>query len=131
MQIAKQHHRWPSYTVAFVRVITLLLVLVTSIPAQAEKRLTDNNLVNSVKVMLADTEDVWHRIFASAGKRYREPKLVLFSGFVQTRCGQGMAAMGPFYCPLDQNIYVDLAGSLSMDRYSKHHEHCCAQNIHQ
>lgn len=68
-----------------------------------------DDLADYVKVILADTEDVWNRLFASAGKRYREPKLVLFSDLTQTQCGPGMAAMGPFYCPLDQKVYVDLA----------------------
>ncbi len=59
--------------------------------------------------VLADTEDVWNRVFQSFGKQYREPKLVMFSGSFPTACGQGVAAMGPFYCPLDQKIYIDLA----------------------
>jgi predicted metalloprotease len=58
--------------------------------------------------VLADTEDVWNRVFQSFGKRYQEPKLVLFSGAFPTACGTGQAAMGPFYCPLDQKIYIDL-----------------------
>lgn len=59
--------------------------------------------------VLADTEDVWSRVFQSFGKQYREPKLVLFSGGTQTACGTGQTAMGPFYCPLDQKVYIDLA----------------------
>lgn len=59
--------------------------------------------------VLADTEDVWNRVFQSFGKQYREPKLVIFSGSYPTACGQGVAAMGPFYCPLDQKVYIDLA----------------------
>jgi predicted metalloprotease len=59
--------------------------------------------------VLADTEDVWTEVFNSFGKQYREPKLVLFSGGTQTACGTGVSAMGPFYCPLDQKVYVDLA----------------------
>jgi predicted metalloprotease len=59
--------------------------------------------------VLADTEDVWNRVFQSFGKRYQEPKLVLFSGAFPTACGTGQAAMGPFYCPLDQKIYIDLS----------------------
>ncbi|MDX2258124.1 MAG: neutral zinc metallopeptidase [Hyphomicrobiaceae bacterium] len=61
-----------------------------------------------IKVVLADTEDVWNRVFQSFGKDYKEPNLVLFSGATQTRCGVGQSAMGPFYCPLDQKIYIDL-----------------------
>ena len=58
--------------------------------------------------VLADNEDVWNRVFKSFGKQYQEPKLVIFSGAFPTACGTGMAAMGPFYCPLDQKIYIDL-----------------------
>ena len=59
--------------------------------------------------VLADTEDVWNRVFESFGKKYKEPQLVLFTGGTQTACGTGVSAMGPFYCPLDQKVYVDLA----------------------
>lgn len=59
--------------------------------------------------VLKDTEDVWEQVFASFGKRYEKPPLVLFSGRTQTACGTGMSAMGPFYCPADQKVYVDLA----------------------
>ena len=52
--------------------------------------------------VLKDTEDVWNRIFQQFGKRYEEPKLVVFTGSFPTACGTGMAAMGPFYCPLDR-----------------------------
>ena len=58
--------------------------------------------------VLADTEDVWNRVFQSFGRQYKEPKLVIFSGAFPTACGTGQAAMGPFYCPLDQKIYIDL-----------------------
>jgi len=61
-----------------------------------------------VSRVLADTEDVWNRQFESFGRKYKEPQLVLFSGGTRTACGVGMSAMGPFYCPLDQKIYVDL-----------------------
>ncbi|MGE0700773.1 MAG: neutral zinc metallopeptidase [Hyphomicrobiaceae bacterium] len=59
--------------------------------------------------VLADTEDVWNRVFQSFGRQYKEPKLVIFSGAFPTACGTGQAAMGPFYCPLDQKIYIDLS----------------------
>ncbi len=66
-------------------------------------------LAKYVKVILADTEDVWNAVLPEQGGRsYREPKLVLFTGAVPTACGYGQAAMGPFYCPLDQKIYIDL-----------------------
>jgi len=66
-------------------------------------------LATFTKRVLADTEDVWNRVFKSFGKRYQEPKLVIFSNYTQTACGEGKAAMGPFYCPLDKKIYVDLS----------------------
>jgi predicted metalloprotease len=62
-----------------------------------------------VSMVLADTEDTWQTIFSAAGKQYRDPKLVLFSGSYPTACGMGAAAMGPFYCPGDQKVYIDLA----------------------
>lgn len=58
--------------------------------------------------VLADTEDVWNRVFQSTGRRYQEPQLVLFTGATRTACGTGQAAMGPFYCPLDKKVYIDL-----------------------
>jgi hypothetical protein len=61
-----------------------------------------------VSVVLGDTEDVWSEIFASAGERYRPPKLVLFTDLVRSACGMAQSAMGPFYCPLDQRVYIDL-----------------------
>jgi predicted metalloprotease len=62
-----------------------------------------------VSQVLADTEDVWTRVFASFNRRYQEPQMVLFSGATRTACGMGVAQMGPFYCPLDRKIYIDLA----------------------
>jgi predicted metalloprotease len=61
-----------------------------------------------VSTVLADTEDVWKDVFAQSGGRYQEPRLVLFRGSTPTACGQGEAAMGPFYCPADQKVYIDL-----------------------
>ena len=69
----------------------------------------DEELKDFVSVVLADTEDTWHGLFRDAGREYREPKLVLFSGSVQSACGLGQAAMGPFYCPGDQKVYIDLS----------------------
>jgi hypothetical protein len=62
-----------------------------------------------VSHVLADTEDTWKALFQREGKTYREPKLVLFSGATDTGCGVGQASMGPFYCPLDQKVYIDLS----------------------
>ena len=61
-----------------------------------------------MSVILADTEDTWHQLFAAEGQRYREPTLVLFSDAVQSACGFNSAAVGPFYCPADQQVYIDL-----------------------
>ena len=62
-----------------------------------------------VSTVLADTEDVWREQFKTQGSTYQEPKLVLFRGATPTACGRGEAAMGPFYCPGDQKVYIDLA----------------------
>ena len=62
-----------------------------------------------VSVVLADTEDTWTGLFKQNGSQYRVPKLVLFRGAVQSACGKAEAAMGPFYCPGDQKVYIDLA----------------------
>ena len=59
-------------------------------------------------VVLADTEDTWNALFSRMGRSYREPTLVLFSGAVQSACGFNSAAVGPFYCPLDSQLYIDL-----------------------
>jgi hypothetical protein len=61
-----------------------------------------------VSVVLADTEDTWSMLFEQAGSRYQPPKLVLFSQLVRSACGTAQSAMGPFYCPLDQAVYIDL-----------------------
>jgi predicted metalloprotease len=61
-----------------------------------------------VRVVLADTEDTWNDIFKKNGRDYPEPQLVLFSGGVQSGCGLAQSAMGPFYCPRDQRVYIDL-----------------------
>lgn len=62
-----------------------------------------------IATVLADTEDTWNRIFSSAGESYVEPTLVLFSGSTSSACGFASAATGPFYCPGDQKVYIDLA----------------------
>ena len=59
--------------------------------------------------VLGDTEDTWRSIFSQSGRQYEDPKLVLFSGSTQTACGIGQAAMGPFYCPEDHKVYIDLS----------------------
>ncbi len=62
-----------------------------------------------VAVVLAETENVWNDVFAQAGRQYEEPKLVLFSGAVESACGMAGSATGPFYCPADQKVYLDLS----------------------
>ncbi|MBS1133744.1 MAG: uncharacterized protein H6R02_885 [Burkholderiaceae bacterium] len=62
-----------------------------------------------VSGVLLDTEKTWNTLFAQLGKNYQEPRLVIFDGATPTACGTGQAAMGPFYCPLDQRVYIDLA----------------------
>jgi uncharacterized protein len=62
-----------------------------------------------ISVVLADTEDTWQALFAERGAAYREPELVLFEDVVQSACGMAQSAVGPFYCPLDQQVYLDLS----------------------
>jgi len=76
--------------------------------APAHKPPADDKMAQFVSVVLADTEDVWREKFRAAGGTYREPKLHLFRGATQTACGQGQSAMGPFYCPADEKVYIDL-----------------------
>lgn len=76
--------------------------------APAHKPPVDDRMAKFVSTVLADTEDVWKDVFSKGGSTYQEPKLVLFRGAIPTACGQGQAAMGPFYCPGDQKVYIDL-----------------------
>ncbi len=69
-----------------------------------------------VAAVLGDTEDAWGRIFAADGQRYRPPTLVLFSDAVRSACGFNSAAVGPFYCPPDQKVYLDLTFFRELDR---------------
>jgi predicted metalloprotease len=69
----------------------------------------DARMVRFVSTVLADTEDTWGAIFQANGANYVRPHLVLFSGRTQTACGTGQSATGPFYCPGDQKIYIDLS----------------------
>lgn len=69
----------------------------------------DDRMARFVATVLADTEDVWKDVFRQAGGRYQEPRLVLFKNSTPTACGTGRSAMGPFYCPADQKVYIDLA----------------------
>jgi len=69
----------------------------------------EKQLAEFVSVVLADTEDTWQTLFRGMGQTYQEPKLVLFSGSVESACGLASAAVGPFYCPMDQKVYIDLS----------------------
>jgi predicted metalloprotease len=76
-------------------------------PAQLSE--SDQEMAEFVAVVLADTEDTWHGIFSQLGAQYKEPTLVLFTGRVNSACGSATAAVGPFYCPGDQQLYIDLS----------------------
>jgi len=78
-------------------------------PEAQQQRPGSDPMSQFVSVVLADTEKTWHEIFRRYGKTYQEPKLVLFSGAVQSACGFAQAAMGPFYCPEDHRVYIDLS----------------------
>lgn len=78
----------------------------------AEKKMGD-----FVSVVLADTEDVWHMLLRQEGLKYREPKLVLFSDATQSACGFAQSASGPFYCPADEIVYIDLDFLQAMQRH--------------
>jgi hypothetical protein len=69
----------------------------------------EDEAASFVKVVLADNEDVWHKLFEEQGMQYQEPKLVLFRNAVESGCGNAESAMGPFYCPADQKMYIDLS----------------------
>ena len=77
---------------------------------------TNDPAAEFVSVVLGDTEETWNRIFQSAGRRYQEPVLVLFEGSVQSACGGASAASGPFYCPADQKVYLDLSFFRELDQ---------------
>jgi uncharacterized protein len=74
-----------------------------------EEKAAEDQRAQFVKVVLAETEDVWNNIFQQQGQKYPEPTLVLFRGTVQSGCGNASAASGPFYCPGDKKLYIDLS----------------------
>jgi predicted metalloprotease len=109
-----------------ILVIALLYVLLGGDPSQLVETLPEvaggsasvavqppppgqDEMVDFVSVVLADTEATWSTVFASIGRDYEEPHLVLFTGAVQSACGMAGAAMGPFYCPADRKLYIDLS----------------------
>jgi uncharacterized protein len=84
------------------------------VPAQAPP--ANDKLASFVSTVLASTEDVWSEQFRAAGGAYQAPGLVLFRGATRTACGQGQSAMGPFYCPADQKVYIDLGFFDTLDK---------------
>jgi len=94
---------------------TTILNLVANAPSvphasrPAPRPPANDDMARFVAKVLGSTEAAWHDIFRAVGHRYREPKLVLFSGVTPTACGTGRSATGPFYCPGDEKIYIDLA----------------------
>jgi predicted metalloprotease len=78
-------------------------------PQSAEEKAAQDQDVHFVKTVLAETEDVWHQLMQQAGRDYPEPTLVLFTESTQSACGYASSATGPFYCPGDQDLYIDLS----------------------
>ncbi|CAN5149315.1 neutral zinc metallopeptidase [soil metagenome] len=81
----------------------------SSQPAQVDPNAPKDELSQFVAVVLADTEDAWNEIFRQMGRKYEEPKLVLFANQTQSGCGFASGASGPFYCPQDGRVYIDLS----------------------
>jgi uncharacterized protein len=81
----------------------------TAATGPAPKPPASDEMASFVSTVLADTEDVWNEVFKRSGGSYEAPHLVLFRGSYPTACGTGQAAMGPFYCPGDRKVYIDLA----------------------
>ncbi|MBG9451880.1 metalloprotease [Cytobacillus firmus] len=79
----------------------------TSVPYEESEH--EKELADFVSVVLADTEEVWTELFEEQGLQYKEPTLVLYSGSVQSACGAASSSVGPFYCPGDQKLYIDLS----------------------
>jgi len=106
-------------TIVIVLIVLLLggdpsAILNNAEPVSQEQTTTsfsaeEQELAQFVSVVLKDTETVWAKIFEQSGTTYRMPKLVLFSGQVQSACGYASAASGPFYCPGDEKVYIDLS----------------------
>ncbi len=81
----------------------------TSLQQRAPQASGDDSLAEFTKVVLKQTEDLWQHFFRGLGRNYEPPRLVLYSGTTETACGYGQAAMGPFYCPADRKLYIDLS----------------------
>jgi len=103
-----------------VNPLALLQIVEENQPAQTQSvptgAPTNDPAAEFVSVVLADTEETWTRVFANSGRQYREPVLVLFDGSVQSACGGASSASGPFYCPSDQKVYLDLSFFRELDR---------------
>jgi predicted metalloprotease len=100
--------------------LALLQMVEQSQPAQTESVPTgapsNDPAAEFVAVVLADTEETWSRVFASSGRQYREPVMVLFEDSVRSACGSASSASGPFYCPADQKVYLDLSFFRELDQ---------------
>ncbi|RYZ65211.1 MAG: metalloprotease, partial [Proteobacteria bacterium] len=77
--------------------------------APVQNTAEDDQRKGFASVVLADTEDVWNAQFQKVGKSYPAPKMILFRGRVETDCGRGTSSSGPFYCPADRQVYLDLS----------------------
>ncbi|MGZ5192267.1 MAG: neutral zinc metallopeptidase, partial [Flavisolibacter sp.] len=78
-------------------------------PMSSQQKAEQDSQARFVSVVLKETEDVWNELFTQAGQRYNEPTLVLFNGYTTSACGQASSATGPFYCPGDEDVYIDLS----------------------
>lgn len=106
--------------IAFVgaRMLGIDLLQLTTAPGQQTSSFSveEQQLAEFVSVVLADTEQTWQTIFANTGQQYEEPVLVLFTQRVASACGSASAAVGPFYCPADRKVYLDLSFFRDLDR---------------
>lgn len=103
-----------------VNPLTLLNVVEEGAPQQTQSAPTgapsNDPQAEFIAVVLADTEETWGRVFSAAGRQYRQPVLVLFEDSVRSACGSASSASGPFYCPADQKVYLDLSFFRELDR---------------
>ena len=81
----------------------------TGTPPSQEELATEEPMVQFVSFVLDDAQNVWRQIFSQSGEQYGDARLALFRDAVESQCGMGQSAMGPFYCPLDQRVYIDLS----------------------
>ncbi len=102
--------------IAGINPMTLLEGGASRAPTSATARADEDELIGFVEVVLADTERIWHEQFERRGATYREPALEIYRGQVRTGCGTGNASLGPFYCPADQTIYIDLSFYHELER---------------